>query len=129
MPARKKHLKVYRLYDGPDGPSVQSKWYARISKTIYHVAAYSARQAILLAARMEWSAGGKAGLLEYSDHTQQWFRADGSASWGEAYGHGQRYRGEAPRPADTPAPSGAPPARAESPVRSPTPKQGSLFDE
>lgn len=68
-------LKVYALYDGPDGPSAQSKWYGRYSKNLYHVAAYSIKQAVFVVAHDEWSTGG-VGILEYSDATQQWFGPD-----------------------------------------------------
>ena len=98
----KKRLKVYKLYDGPTGPTAQSKHYTLISKNVYHVAAFSVKQAVLLAARREWSTRGRPGLLEYSDASQKWYRADGTASWHPTYRNLQPYRGEPPR-TDSPA--------------------------
>ncbi len=78
--AKKKSLRIYALYDGEGGPTAMSEWYGRYTKTIYHVVAYSIRQAILLAARREWSTGGP-GMIEYSDSSQKWFHNDGTSDY------------------------------------------------
>lgn len=72
-----KLLRVHRLYQGPAGPSVYSKDYS-FSKTILHVAARSAAQAIVLARRRAWSAGEREGILETCDANGEWTRWDGS---------------------------------------------------
>lgn len=88
-----KPLKVYTLYDSPNGPSCQSVWYSKYSKKIWHVAAVSIKQAIYLAAHNSWSKGD-VGIIEYtsSGSDKMWQHADNTESWGE------RISGAAARP-------------------------------
>jgi hypothetical protein len=87
--ATNKALRIYKLYERPGGPSPSQDNYGRPMKTIYHVAAASVKQAVLLAARKEWSKDGGPGLVEYADNDGQWHRADGSTSWSQSYLHKQ----------------------------------------
>ncbi|HEY2376420.1 MAG TPA: hypothetical protein VGH98_10650 [Gemmatimonadaceae bacterium] len=86
-----KKLKIYELYIGPSGPSPHSKYYGQYNKTLYHVAASSVKQAISLAAKQSWSNGTGPGLVEWSDGSQKFFRADGSAQWGAEYTHDEAF--------------------------------------
>ena len=65
-----KEVKIYTLYDGPRGPSPKSVYYGRFSKTIYHTAAVSIKQAVYLTAKNIWYEGNT-GIIEEAPHNMR----------------------------------------------------------
>jgi hypothetical protein len=74
--------KIYRLFDAGFGKvTCYTNYYGQFSKTIYHVAANSVRQAYLLAGRLDWldPDASDVGVLEvqmYKDGYHRWVRFD-----------------------------------------------------
>jgi hypothetical protein len=90
--------KVYELYMSPSGPSHLSKWYSAFTKQMWHVAAYSVKQAIFLCARGEWYQGGT-GILAYkvsNNNGKCWRRWDGTDSVWSGYKHGNAFKDQDP---------------------------------
>ena len=95
----RKFRRVYDLYQGPQGPTADSKWYDLTNKVIYTVAAYSGRQAVYLAANGVWYDGAnRVGLLAYK-HSDDDYRGgkcvdrwDGTVAESSGYKHYQVFK-------------------------------------
>jgi hypothetical protein len=84
--------RVYDLFDGPKGPSRESKWYDRRFKRVWQVVAVSVKQAIYLSAHDNWY-DGRTGIVAYTGlrSDSPWRRYDGSEVWGTPWKHYQTF--------------------------------------
>ena len=92
----KTKLKIYLLYDGPNGPTCWSKYYGNYGKNVWHVAALTVKQAYYLCAHNKWSEGfNHAGVVEYSpdleDNKEKWIQINGDWLDYSIYKHGRKY--------------------------------------
>ena len=59
-------IKIYALYKGDGGSTISanSTYYYGYSRTVYHVIAFTVKQAVYLAAKSKWTDGKRPGVVE-----------------------------------------------------------------
>lgn len=85
-------LRIYELYEGPEGPNNLARWYGAYSEQLWQVAASSLKQALYLATHDTWSDGTSPGIVAYQESSAlQWFYFDDTFSWRRRYRDGRTF--------------------------------------
>ncbi len=91
----KKPIKIYSLFDSYSGLTCYSRHYAAPYKTMWHVAAYSIKQAYYLAGNDVWvSESADTGIVEHHNgqDATQWRYWDGTKDWSARHEHGKVFK-------------------------------------